>query len=163
MGPLEMFRAYLKGKRTVRDVEQALPIAKLAIGKRLLLRFSGRYPEDVASVYAAQVMNYLTGNDIQLVFEQATEPLKSKLSQVIEYIPEVAIIEMRADPELRRTVLATLFWVDAIQHAKGSAYLGSRLKAQVDAVQSVFPQEQYADLDSGRYLRLVKDFAEAGV
>jgi hypothetical protein len=95
-------------KRIVRSFERDLRLIQVSLFTKLKSSYSLTMEDQSASLVAAQVVNYLKGDDIAAVIENSIEPLKSRIGRIRGQLPEDAAKAMAESGSTREVVVATL-------------------------------------------------------
>jgi hypothetical protein len=69
-------------KRLIRSFETGLRLIQVSLYTRLQSQYSAAMPKESAKVLAAQVVNYLKGEDIIAVMDNSSEPLKTQIARI---------------------------------------------------------------------------------
>src|SRR5712692_2871990 len=92
----------------IHSFEMGLRMMQVSLYKKLQSEYSPTMAGEPAGVLAAQVVNYLKGEDIMAVTEHSTEPLRSQIDRIKHRIPESALQVMAESRSTREVVVATL-------------------------------------------------------
>jgi hypothetical protein len=95
-------------KRIVRSFERDLRLIQVSLFTKLKAEYSLTMEPESASLVAAQVVNYLKGEDIDEVMENSTELLKSRIGRIRDHLPQKAAEVMAVSASTREVVVATL-------------------------------------------------------
>ena len=108
-----------------------------------------------ASVLAALVANYLTGEDIQGVMRGSAEPLKSEIGRVKDQVPQRAANVMSESKHTREVVVATLRMKEALEFMlHGESYLHSDQHQRICGLLSVYGPEFPEEITPEHYLAI---------
>jgi hypothetical protein len=164
MSFIKNFKTYLQGKGLENDFEEGFKILGVSIFKILREKYKKNMEEVSAEVLAAQTMNFLTGVDIEKVYEESEEPLKSKIGGVKDHVKEEAVLFMDENNDAQDVVLQTLWLRDNINRAHlGRAYLDSPQKKQIDFLIDKYKKDNFLNpdlLDTANYLSKVRLFCD---
>jgi hypothetical protein len=92
-------------KRLIRSFETGLREIQVSLYMRLRSQYSATMAEEPAGLLAAQVVNYLKGEDIAAVIENSAEPLKTQIGRIKDHIPESAAKAMAESRSTREVVV----------------------------------------------------------
>jgi hypothetical protein len=108
----------------IHSFETGLRMIQVSMFKNLKSEYSRTMAEEPAGVLAAQVGNYLKGEDVVAVMERSTEPLKSQIDRIKYQIPESAAKVMAESGSTREVVVATLRMKGVLEFMRnGDSYL----------------------------------------
>ncbi|HTU44756.1 MAG TPA: hypothetical protein VMF91_06825 [Bryobacteraceae bacterium] len=115
-----------------------------------------------AGVLAAQVVNYLKGEDIECIIASSPEPIKSQICQVKDRIAECARNAMTLHKSVRKVIVATLR-IKAVLNFRlmGDAYLESDEKKRIESMLSIYGPEFPGAVDPKMYLTVSRRFRDA--
>lgn len=141
-------------KRTIvddaKDFETRLRVVKVLLYKKACSYFESQVEDkELAGVYAARVVCYLTGEDLEANTPEATEQAIEEGRKIKDKIPELADGFMKLDKEIRELVIYTLRMraviVGYIFSRKSSEFIGSpeydRLQQVLQKYGAEFPRE----------------------
>ncbi len=113
-------------KSLIRSFETGLRLIQVSLYATLHSQYSATMPEDPASVLAAQVVNYLKGEDIVAVIDNTPEPLKSNIARIKDQVPETAAKAMAESRSTREVIVGTLRMRELMKFmVDGESYLRS--------------------------------------
>lgn len=119
--------------------------------------------EGSAGLLAAQVGNYLKGDDIAAVIEGASEPNKSAIARIQEQLPARAAKVMAEDRCTREVIVATLRMIEALEFARlGENYLHSDHHRRIYELLSTFGPEFPEQINPKRYKQLAQRYYQDG-
>jgi hypothetical protein len=114
-----------------------------------------------ACVLAAQVVNYLKGEDIMAVMEHSTEPLRSQTDRIKDQIPESAARAMAESGSTREVVVATLRMKGVLEFIRqGESYLLSDQHQRIYKSLSTYGAEFREEIKPSRYLEMAQRYYE---
>ncbi len=143
-----------------RYIEQ-LRSVKVVLYVDFAARFKKDHAEDIAKVLAGQVINYLMGEDIEEVYQNAAEPLKSKIGQIKDQVSGLADKLMQSDAQLRQVIVYTLRMEDVYKLGEfGEEYLTSADKARIDRVLKRYEGEFTEEATPSLYSLIVTRFIQ---
>lgn len=139
--------------------EQGLRYVQVTLFVMLKSRYSAEMDGESASVLAAQVVNYLKGEDIKGVIASSAEPLRSQILQIEDRIPERASDALASGKGIREVVVATLRMRTVLQFGLvGERYLHSDEKKRIESQLSVYGPEFPKAIDPKAYLAMARRF-----
>jgi hypothetical protein len=122
-------------KPTEHSFDSALRIVQVSLFSDLLAQYSSEMDSGVAATLAAQVTNFLKGEDIVEIGRAADEPLRTQISSVLPQVPSRAHAKMVADLATREIVVATLRMYSVLMFSKhGKAWFGSPAKDRIENI-----------------------------
>ena len=106
---------------------------------------------------AAQVVNYLKGEDVMAVMEHSTEPLRSEIDRIKDKIPESAARAMAESGSTREVVVATLRMRGALEFMRqGESYLLGDKPQRIYKLLSTYGAEFPEEINPSRYLEMAQ-------
>ena len=95
-------------KRLIDNFERGLRFIQVSLYTKLEAQYSATMEQESAKVLAAQVTNYLKGDDVGAVMQSSIEPLKSKIARIEGLVPVSAANAMDKSVSTREVIVATL-------------------------------------------------------
>jgi hypothetical protein len=142
-------------ERGLRDIQVTLFVI-------LRTQYSAEMDGESARVLAAQVVNYLKGEDVESVIASTPEPLKSQICLLRNRIPERARGAMDLGKGIREVVVATLrmrtvlgFW------RSGDSYFQSDEMKRIEGLLSIYGPEFPQEINPKAYLGMARRFRES--
>lgn len=115
-----LIKAFKYGRTSMKKTYEAQKLIQIALMNTLFNKYQIEMNHDKAQVLAAQVINYLTGKDINRAIIVSEEPLKSRIIAIKHIVRERALIEMNNDRKLREMIVHYLRFKNEL----GIAYKG---------------------------------------
>ena len=144
-------------KRIVRFFEKGLRLIQVTLFARLHLQYSTTMEKESAGVLAAQVVNYLKGEDIELVIESTPEPLKSQIAQIKDSLPERAANAMAESHSTREVIVATLRMREVLKFMlQGEVYLQSEEHRRISGLLLPYGPEFPEEIKPERYMQMAE-------
>jgi hypothetical protein len=117
--------------------------------------------EESAAVLAAQVVNYLKGEDIVAVMESSPEPLKSQIARIQDQIPESAAKAMAESRSTREVVVGTLRMREVLKFMLGGEpYLRSDEHHRIYKLLAPYGPEFPAEIKPDTYLEMAERYRQ---
>ncbi|MGO9240474.1 MAG: hypothetical protein ACLQBJ_06650 [Bryobacteraceae bacterium] len=114
---------------------------------------------DSAEALAAQVVNYLKGDDITAVIQNSAEPLKSKIAQIKDQISENAARAMAESKSTREAVVATLRMRAVLEFMlQGESYFKSDLHQRIEKLLCTYGPEFPEEIKPDTYLAIAQRY-----
>lgn len=135
---------FLKGKRIHKDVEMCKTTIGLAIATIVMDEYEQKpiYKDVSASVFGAQVMNYLMGTYIDSVLTNVSPEVRDQIIKIKDkVVPEYSIKLLERDKEIRETVVLYLQQFNNIARAythSEAEFNNLPERKQVDAILNKF-------------------------
>ncbi len=142
-------------KRIVRSFERDLRLIQISLFTKLKAKYSLTMEDESASLVAAQVVNYLKGEDIAAVIESSPEPLKSRIGRIRDHLPENAAEVMAESGSTREVIVATLRMRLVVnQMITGNTYPLSDQYKRISELLSAYGPEFPEAITVGKYAEL---------
>lgn len=134
----------------IKPIEQSfttcLRIVQVDLCEDLKSTYRSEMNDEAARVLAAQVVNFLKGEDIGEIASVSDEPLRSRIMAVLPQVEQRAAECMRTDRHTREIIVTTLRMISILMFGKqGKAWLRSPAKALIERLLAEygpeFPQE----------------------
>ena len=141
----------------VPSFEMGLRVIQVCLCKTLKSQYSATMAGEPASLLAAQVVNYLKGEDIMAVMERSAEPLRSQIDRIKGQIPESAARAMAESRSTREVVVATLRMKGMLEFMRqGESYLMSDQHHRIYKLLSTYGAEFPEEINPGSYLEMAQ-------
>ena len=141
----------------VPSFEMGLRVIQVCLCKNLKSQYSATMAGEPASLLAAQVVNYLKGEDIMAVMERSAEPLRSQIGRIKDQIPESAARAMAESQSTREVVVATLRMKGVLEFMRqGESYLLSDQHQRIYKLLSTYGAEFPEEINPSRYLEMAQ-------
>ncbi len=150
-------------KSPEQEIAQAFELGCRLIQVSLYLDLTRRFLETMemepAGLLAAQVVNYLKGDDITAVMNSVAEPLKSQIALIIEEVPDHAVCAMADNFRTREVVVATLRMRTFVDFMfRGDSYMGSEEQRRIEDLLSPWGREFPDQITPERYLHMAEAY-----
>ena len=147
---------------SIKCFEQGLRDIQVTLFVILRTQYSAEMDGESARVLAAQVVNYLKGEDIESVIASTPEPLKSQICHLKDRIPERARGAMALGKGIREVVVATLRMKTVLAFGlSGDSYFQSDEMKRIESVLSVYGPEFPQEVDPKAYLGMARRFRKS--
>jgi hypothetical protein len=141
----------------IHSFETGLRVIQVCLCKKLESQYSATMAGGPACVLAAQVVNYLKGEDVMAVMEHSTEPLRSEIDRIKDQIPESAARAMAESGSTREVVVATLRMRGALEFMRqGESYLLGDQHQRIYKLLSTYGAEFPEEINPSRYLEMAQ-------
>jgi len=110
-------------------------------------------PDESARLLAAQVVNYLKGEDVLALMDKLPEPTKSKIAEIRQQVPEKAAEAMRESVTTREVIVGTLRMREVLEfmlHDK--PYLDSDQHNRIWKILATYGPEFPEEIEPEKYL-----------
>jgi hypothetical protein len=145
----------------IRSFETGLRMVSVSLYKKLTEQYLVSMPDETARVLAAQVGNYLRGEDIQAVMENSPEPLKTQMAEIRHRVPEYAEIAMRESLNTREVTVATLRMRETLGFMlQGEPYLHSDQSRRIGEILAAYGPEFPEEIKPGKYLAMAQRYKD---
>lgn len=132
-------------------------LIQVSLFAKLRAKYCLTMEDEAASLVAAQVVNYLKGEDIAAVMEHSPEPLKSRIGRIRDRLPENAAEVMAEDGSIREVVVATLRMRLVVnQMLTGDSYTLSEQYNRISELLSTYGPEFPEAITLGKYEDLAR-------
>jgi hypothetical protein len=110
---------------------------------------------EVAGALAAQVVNFLKGEDIDEIARVSGEPLRSRIMAVLPQVRQRAAEYMQADRQTREIIVATLRMNSVLNFGKyGEEWLQSPAKMRIERLLVEYGPEFPEEITPAAYIQL---------
>jgi hypothetical protein len=110
---------------------------------------------EMAPTLAAQVVNFLVGDDIDEVARAADEPLRSRIMAILPQVRQTAAEYMNADRQTREIIVATLRMMTFLNFSKyGESWFQNPDKTRVELLLAEYGPEFPQEITPAVYMRL---------
>lgn len=145
-------------RRSTAIYEQGLRLIQVTLFHALWKKYALTLDSENAKILAAQVVNYLKGEDIEDVMHRSDEPLKSKMTRISNQVPDYAAMALE-DKDTREVVVASLRMKKVINSwLTGTSYLASGDKARAEGLLRVYGPEFPNEIEPAAYLKLAQRY-----
>jgi hypothetical protein len=142
-------------KRLIRSFETGLRLIQVSLFTTLRSQYLMTMEEEGAAILAAQVVNYLKGDDIVMVMEGSAEPLRSRIARIKDQLPESAAKAMKESRSTREVVVATLRMKEVMEFMRqGESHFHSDQHKRVHKLLSTYGPEFPDEIKPDRYLEM---------
>jgi hypothetical protein len=139
----------------IRSFETGLRMVQVSLFTRLHRQYSATMPEEAAKVMAAQVVNYLKGEDLLAVMENSPEPLRAQIAGLRQQVPERAAGAMLESASTREVIVGTLRMREVLEFMlHGEAYLHSDRSRRNWEILSTYGPEFPEEIKPEKYLAM---------
>jgi hypothetical protein len=158
MGLLSRF--FLKrAQPSLDDLDKAISMSLRAIKVDLFADLSNIYAlqmdGQVARALAAQVSNFLTGEDIDEIARASDEPLRSRIMAVLPQVRQRAAEYMEADRQAREIIVAAHRMTSVLNFGKyGRAWLEDPEKMRIEKLLVEYGPEFPVEITPAAYMQL---------
>jgi hypothetical protein len=148
-------------KALVKQFEMGLRLIQVSLFATLKSRYAETMGSESATFLAAQVVNYLKGEDIALVIDQALDPNKSQIIRIKDQVPQFAVEAMAASRHTREVIVATLRMREIIAFmADGESYFQSNEHQRIYDLLAPYGPEFPEEVNPERYLAMAHRYQE---
>jgi hypothetical protein len=124
--------------------------------------YSSQMDGHAAGTLAAQVVNFLKGEDIDEIARVSDEPLRSRIMAILPQVRQRAAEYMQADGRTREIIVATLRMKSVLNFGKyGEAWLESSEKTRIERVLVEYGPEFPEEIKPAAYMKLFSAYHEA--
>jgi len=110
---------------------------------------------EVARTLAAQVVNFLKGEDIDEIARVSDEPLRSRIMAILPQVRQRAVEYMQADRQTREIIVATHRMTTVLNFGKyGTAWLEDPAKIRIERLLVEFGPEFPEEITPASYMQL---------
>lgn len=143
------------------DFQVGLRAIQVSLYTKLRSQYSQSMDGESASVLAAQVSNYLKGENIAILIENTDEPLKSQIARIKDQIPEYAAKEMADSRSTREAIVATLRMMELYRFMKfGDGYMQSDEHRRIFELLAPYGPEFPDEIKPDKYLDIARRYKE---
>jgi hypothetical protein len=151
-------------RRIVLSFEMGLRLIQVSLFTTLRAQYSLTMAQESASVLAAQVVNYLKGEDIVAVIHNSPEPLKSQIARIIDRLPENAARAMAENRSTRQVIVATLRMREVLKFmVDGEGYFQSAEHQRIYDLLSPYGPEFPDEIKPDSYLEMARRYRERSI
>lgn len=148
--------------QNARQFDEQLRAVRLYLYAELKSEYEPYFGLELGSILAAQVVNYLTGEDLDESYANADDFNQSQIRRIKDQIVPRAQQKMFYDQILRETIVYTHRMKSVLMFARdGDDYLQSQNKKRSDAFLFKYGAEFHAEVNPKLYARLVARFRQA--
>jgi len=118
--------------------------------------YSSQMDSDAAGTLAAQVVNFLKGEDIDEIAHVSDEPLRSRIMAILPQVRQRAGEYMQADRQTREIIVATLRMKSVLNFGKyGEAWFENPEKMRIERLLVEYGPEFPEEITPAAYIQLV--------
>jgi hypothetical protein len=146
-------------RRSAAIYEKGLRLIQVTLYHALSTKYALTLDLETAKILAAQVSNYLKGDDIEEVMQHCDEPLKSNIARIRTQVPDYAARAMMEDKDTREVVVANLRMRVVVNFGLiGASYLTSADKVRAENLLSLYGPEFPDATYPAEYLALAQRY-----
>jgi hypothetical protein len=139
-----------------------LRVVQVDLFSDLLREYAAEMEEAPARILAAQVVNFLKGEDIAEVAHASAEPLRSQIGAVLPQVSERATKKMRADRQTREIVVATLRMMSVLGFSnQGKAWFSNPAQKRIEQLLAEYGPEFPQEITPAKYEQLTATYHAA--
>jgi hypothetical protein len=117
--------------------------------------YSPQMDNEVARALAAQIANFLMGEDIDEIAGVSEEPLRSRIMAILPQVGQRAAEYMQADRQTREIVVATLRMQTVLNFGKfGTAWFESPAKIRIEQLLVEYGPEFPKEITPADYMQI---------
>lgn len=121
--------------------------------------YSSQMDGEAAGALAAQVVNFLKGEDIDEIARVSDEPLRSRIMAILPQVRQRAAECMRADRQTREIIVATLRMTNVLNFGKyGTAWLQYPAKMRIERLLVEYGPEFPKEINPAAYGQLTAKY-----
>jgi hypothetical protein len=149
-------------KRAERSFETCLRAIQVDLFADLSSIYSSQMEGEAAKTLAAQVVNFLKGEDIDEIARVSDEPLRSRIMAVLPQVRQRAVECMRADRQTREIIVATLRMTTVLNFGKyGRAWFQDPAKMRIERLLAEYGPEFPEEISPEAYEQLAARYHAA--
>jgi len=142
-------------KRAERDFARCLRVLQVDLFADLGNIYSSQMEHEAADALAAQVVNFLKGEDIDEIARVSDSPMRSWIVAVLPQVRQRAAEYMQADRQTREIIVATLRMTSVLNFGKyGEAWFQDPAKMRVERILVEFGPEFPEEITPAAYMQL---------
>ncbi len=142
-------------KRAERSFETCLRVIQVDLFAELSNTYSSQMDGETAKTLAAQVVNFLKGEDIEEIARVKDEPLRSLIKSILPQVRQRAAECMQADRQTREIIVATLRMTTVLNFGKyGRAWFQNPAKMRIEPLLVEYGPEFPEEITPGAYEQL---------
>ena len=143
-------------KPTEKLFTTCLRVVQVDLYSDLYTTYRSEMNDEAAKVLAAQVVNFLKGEDIDEIARVSDEPLRSRIMAVLPQVEQRAAECMRTDRYTREIIVATLRMISILMFGKqGNVWLRSPAKARIERLLVEYGPEFPQEITPAAYEQLI--------
>jgi hypothetical protein len=121
--------------------------------------YSSQMESEAARTLAAQVVNFLMGEDIEEIARVSDEPLRSRIMAILPQVRQRAAEYMQADRQTREIIVATLRMTTFLNFGEyGLAWLQSPAKMRIERLLVEYGPEFPEEITPAAYIKLFTSY-----
>src|ERR1039458_5538518 len=141
--------------RAKRSFEMCLRVIQIDLAEDLCNIYSSQMDNKVARTLAAQVVNFLKGEDIDEIARVSNEPLRSRIMAILPQVRQRAAECMQADRQTREIIVATLRMTTVLNFGKyGRAWFQNPAKMRIERLLVEYGPEFPEEINPAAYEQL---------
>jgi hypothetical protein len=142
-------------KRAERSFETCLRLIQVDLCADLRNIYSSQMDGEAARTLAAQVVNFLKGEDIDEIARVSDEPLRSRIMAILPQVRQRAAECMQADRQTREIIVATLRMTSILMFGKYErAWLQNPAKMRIEQLLVEYGPEFPEEITPAAYEQL---------
>ncbi len=159
---MRKFLGRIVARQNTRQFSEQLRVVKLLLYAELKSEHESYFGLELGSILAAQIVNYLSGEDLDESYASADEFNRSQIRRIKDQIVPRAERKMFHDQILRETIVYTHRMKNVLMYAThGDAYLQSSEKRRSEAFLFKYGVEFPREVTPKMYAQIVAHFVEA--
>jgi hypothetical protein len=132
-----------------------LRLMKIDLADDICNIYSSQIDHKEARVLAAQVVNFLMGEDIEEIARVSDDPLRSRIMAILPQVQQRAAEYMQADRQARKIIVATHRMTSVLNFGKyGTAWLQSPAKMRIERLLIEYGPEFPEEITPEAYIQL---------
>jgi hypothetical protein len=146
-------------KRLGDNFAECLRLMKIDLAYDISNIYSAQMDYKVARALAAQVVNFLMGEDIEEIARVSDEPLRSRIMAILPQVRQRAAECMQADRQTREIIVATLRMISILNFGKyGRAWLQSPAQIRVERLLVEYGPEFPEEIKPAAYMKMFSTY-----
>ena len=142
-------------KRAEQSFETCLRAIQVDLFSDVSNIYSSRMDGEAAKTLAAQVVNFLKGEDIDEIARKSDEPLRSRIMAILPQVSQRAAECMQADRQTREIIVATLRMTTVLNFGKhGKAWFQNPAKMRIERLLAEYGPEFPEEINPEAYEQL---------
>jgi hypothetical protein len=148
-------------KRLIQSFETGLRLIQVSLFTRLRSQYLATMDEEAAATLAAQVVNYLKGDDIASVMLASPEPLKSRIVRIKDQVSTNAARALAESRSTREVIVATLRMREVVEFMlQGDPYLHTDQHRRIYNLLSAHVPEFPEEVKPERYMKMAERYRQ---
>ena len=109
--------------------------------------------KDTTAVLAAQVVNFLKGNDVAAVMRSSPEPLQTQIARIKDRVPESGANAMAESVSTREVIVATLRMRAVLEFMlRGESYFHGDQHKRIEGLLAIYGPEFPDEIKPEKYV-----------